>query len=1152
MPAASPRHPRRASRRPHARSVPPAADAGSRRRADAARRRPHDRAVRRGRRRRRGRRGVAGAESVVTAPASTGFAAAIALVTPRLRRRRGVAPRAGHRARARGARPAGGCARAGSPSVAFVAPKLVRWDDRSEIVSLGVVDDAVRPHRRPRRRRARSGPARRAGGRARHGRARHPRPRRRVARARRTRSGAARAPTRDSTSGCARDCPARRVSLVPTAPWSPRRATAWPGLPVPLTPQRRRRRASTPRASRSCTVAWRTPRLLAAPLHWLSLLPLALWRSLVDLVRKQPGLIGPEWAASAVAPSGSCAVVRARRRLAQGAGAAPWAQLAPLRTSWAELRESPSTTIRRTPRRRLPPQRPAVLRRAAARGSCSRRSPSRSPRSRRCWPGPCSAGERSSRSRRRSCSCGATPRTGSARSGLDTIGPADPFAAVVAVLGSLCAVGAVARDRAALGPRPAARRARRLVRRHAGHRAIGPAAAGGAVWALAPTLLAALTQGRPAAVIAHLLLPWLFYAGSVAHRSWSGAGAASLLLAAVLAIRARRSLPRSLVLWVGAIVLAVVLRAGRGVARLVWTLDPRRSRSRAPLVWYALHARRGAWGLVADPGRAVGRPAGRPRTPRAGRSWPPASRPPTWRDGRLCCPRGRPGGCRCSAAPLALLALAAPLTQRWAAGIAHARHHGARHRDGVRRGRRLGVVRRSRSPCRCGREPGSASRGSAPSAARSSRSTPASPRASRSAGRSRRPLVCRRDRGARRAVAHVDGARRRDDRQRPGQHASGLRRRGGPRRRGRRNDRAHAAERRRGLSAQVVWGGERDPRRAGHASSSTRTEADAAGRGARRARGRSRHAPPRRTSSPSSPTGASASSCSRRPTPPESDAARTMRLSASTALDQRDTLDAVGDTAKGDALAGRRPRSRRDRRAAASVAGRRALHRDRASSRRRRSPCCSRCRPRRRAARPGAPRASSDRTGGRADERPTRLPLGDDERAAARGTVVSVVAVVAVVTAVSVPWPTVTREPVSVPATPAPAATVIACDGGAAHARPRPRGRRRDRRRDAADRHERGARKAAPPAEQRARGADLTVGRGPAGLHRPADRRPRDRRRGDRARRPSPADDIAGLRGLRMPPAAHGVVARRRLGRHRRGRHRAAGEPGHGCRRPCS
>ena len=45
------------------------------------------------------------------------------------------------------------------------------------------------------------------------------------------------------------------------------------------------------------------------------------------------------------------------------------------------------------------------------------------------------------------------------------------------------------------------------------------------------------------------------------------------------------------------------------------------------------------------------------------------------------------------------------------------------------------------------------------------------------------------------------------------------------------------------------------------------------------------------------------------------------------------------------------------------------------------------------------------------------------------GTVVSVGAVIAVVTAVSVPWPTVEREPLSVAATPAPAASVIVCDG---------------------------------------------------------------------------------------------------------------------------
>ena len=45
------------------------------------------------------------------------------------------------------------------------------------------------------------------------------------------------------------------------------------------------------------------------------------------------------------------------------------------------------------------------------------------------------------------------------------------------------------------------------------------------------------------------------------------------------------------------------------------------------------------------------------------------------------------------------------------------------------------------------------------------------------------------------------------------------------------------------------------------------------------------------------------------------------------------------------------------------------------------------------------------------------------------GSAVAVAAVVAVVTAVSVPWPTLMRDPLSVVATPAPAASMIACDG---------------------------------------------------------------------------------------------------------------------------
>jgi hypothetical protein len=46
------------------------------------------------------------------------------------------------------------------------------------------------------------------------------------------------------------------------------------------------------------------------------------------------------------------------------------------------------------------------------------------------------------------------------------------------------------------------------------------------------------------------------------------------------------------------------------------------------------------------------------------------------------------------------------------------------------------------------------------------------------------------------------------------------------------------------------------------------------------------------------------------------------------------------------------------------------------------------------------------------------------------GTLVSVGFVVGVVTAVSVPWPTLTREPVAVTATPAPSASILVCTGG--------------------------------------------------------------------------------------------------------------------------
>src|SRR5690606_28953736 len=132
--------------------------------------------------------------------------------------------------------------------------------------------------------------------------------------------------------------------------------------------------------------------------------------------------------------------------------------------------------------------------------------------------------------------------------GLGEIGPADPFAAVLAGIGSLWPANpsavlvllwVLALPLAVLGGWFAATR----ITDRSSLRIVG-----GIAWALAPTFLAALNQGRPGAVIAHLLLPWLVYAGAVAQRSWVAAAAASLLFAGTVAA-APSLAPALLALW---------------------------------------------------------------------------------------------------------------------------------------------------------------------------------------------------------------------------------------------------------------------------------------------------------------------------------------------------------------------------------------------------------------------------------------------------------------------------------------------------------------------------------------------------------------------------------------------------------------------------
>jgi GT2 family glycosyltransferase len=598
------------------------------------------------------------AESVITAPASTTFAAATAMATLRVSGdavwilAQDTAPEPEALARLVGALEVG-------PSVAFVAPKLVRWDDRTEIVSLGVsmtafgrtvgLADAELDQGQHDAREDVLGSDIRGV----------------LARtdAWRALSGIDRA-LAGADEGLDLGVRARlggaRVLLVPTALVAVA-GDGVAGLPAARTPARKRRRAFASRTAQlHRRLAYAPP--AAVPFLWLAILPVALWRTVLQIVRKQPGLVLPEWGAAVTAMVRLPSIARSRARI-RSSRTASWALIAPLRVSQRELREQldddadPSAPIRRGELRFFTGGGAwlvlgAVVLSIAAFPALA------------AWPVLGGGGLQPLATD--AAQLWSAAAYGLRASGLDTIGPADSFAAVLAVLGSLwplepsramVLLWLAALPLAALGGWFAATRVtdRSLLR-----------FVGGAGWALAPAFLAALTQGRPSAVLVHLLLPWLFYAGSVAQRSWVASGTASLLLAAVIAC-APSLAPALAVILAGAIILTIVLRRGRGVARLVWLVVPAALLS-GPVVWHQLRTGN-AWGLPADPGLTWAGP--QVGADAAGRALLAAGIPtpdlvgwvgflpdvPTWWVPLL-------------AAPVAILALAAPLTQRWAAGIA--------------------------------------------------------------------------------------------------------------------------------------------------------------------------------------------------------------------------------------------------------------------------------------------------------------------------------------------------------------------------------------------------------------------------------------------------------------------------------------------------
>ncbi|MGO3904640.1 MAG: glycosyltransferase [Microbacterium gubbeenense] len=376
----------------------------------------------------------------------------------------------------------------------------------------------------------------------------------------------------------------RRLALAPRA-----RVAVWPAHRPTLAHAYASRVARLHRR-----LAYAHPALVF--FQWLLLLPLALWATIVALFAKLPGRVAPEWMAAVTVLVRIPSIARSRSRLRRFRTGS-WAQVDPLRLTRAELRaHQHASDDTRTPVR-------APLRFFSGGGAwvvlASLVASIGAFIALLTWPA--MSGGALLPLRGTVAGLWSDAFYGLRPEGIDQVAPADPFSVIVAILGSawpaapsyaLVLLWLLAAPLAVLGGWFAATRV-----------ADGAAAriTLALLWGAAPPLWSALAEGRPAAVILHLLLPWLAYCASAAHRAWTTAGAASLLLAAVLACAPSLG-PAALVLWLAALVAAICVWR-RGIARIVWIIVPTVAMF-FPVA--AAHVERGTgWALLADPGAPV-------------------------------------------------------------------------------------------------------------------------------------------------------------------------------------------------------------------------------------------------------------------------------------------------------------------------------------------------------------------------------------------------------------------------------------------------------------------------------------------------------------------------------------------------------------------
>ncbi|MBF4633341.1 glycosyltransferase [Agreia pratensis] len=389
-----------------------------------------------------------------------------------------------------------------------------------------------------------------------------------------------------------------RVMGVPAA----RIASAGVGLAGPGRSEKGRARRKR-QADRRAAQLHR--RLVYAPafavvFHWLSLVPLAIVRSLAQLVRKQPGAIGGELSAAFRTAFGS-RVTEARRNL-RAAKRVGWNTIAPLRIPGDEVRRRRSLQ-REIALTHLRGEKDRIQFIATGGvttvlifavlglimfvpliGAVALKGGSLLPVS-------ATLGELWSH-----------VGYGWRDIGLGFVGAADPFTTVLAVLGSITfwspSLAIVGLYLAALPL--AALAAWFLAARLTDKPWLRAVAA--VLWTLAPTFLASLDQGAVGAVIAHLLLPWLVLAGLAARKSWSASAMAAILFAVTLA-GAPSLWPALLIVWA-----VSVATAGRNVARYIGIPIPAVALF-VPLAWDQFRAGN-PLGLLADPGVPVVREPG--------------------------------------------------------------------------------------------------------------------------------------------------------------------------------------------------------------------------------------------------------------------------------------------------------------------------------------------------------------------------------------------------------------------------------------------------------------------------------------------------------------------------------------------------------------